>query len=314
MKRIIALFITHCLILLITSNTYSLEALSDISMSNISGQATGFSEDTGPSVYNNYSTNVSSSSLETDDQRRYAFPGEYNGTHKTILLDFIGKDTVDDFGNTYRAPFSTEMHVGDIAYENKDSGAFAIFDGYANGFIQIPETYGLNKDGELMFSKTVNVSNASIPENISGTNFICSYQGNIFTPESLNALSEEGTTFEIYPNRQAQTIGEAIGGDLTILIPVEKEDGTFEWGVGTVVPDGMRYIHIDLNRMDESRTILYDTKFANNLKGINEPTLPPETLTGKPPTTGLRSNTLGTVYVDSTMSVLGGSVFITIEN
>ena len=328
MKRFAVLFIVYCAISTITSNALCLEALSDLTMSNISGQTTGFSEDTEQPVYSTYTSSVSYNYQDTDDQRRHSFPGEHNGTHKTILLDFIGKDATDRFGNTYRAPFSAEVHVGDIAYDNdvkgtphpfsvKDNPAYVIFDGYANGFIQIPESYGLDTNGELILSKSVSVSTASIPDDVAGTNYICSYQGNTYTPETLETLSSDGTTFDILPNRQAQTIGEAIGGDLTILIPYEKEDGTFEWGIGAVIPEGKRYIHIDLNRMDEKRSMLYNVKLANNMTKHDDGNIESidntDTLPADSTDPALRSGTLGTIYMNSAMSVLGGSVFITID-
>ncbi len=314
MKRFAALFIIVIYTLsAFATNSFCLEALSDSTMSNISGQATGFSEDNEHPVYNTYSSNLSYNYLGTDEQRRSSFPGEHNGTHKTILLDFIGKDATDTFGNTYRAPFYTDMHVGDITYEDKDSNAFAILEGYANGFVEIPESYGLDSDGNLRFTKTVSISNSSIPLDLDGTNYICSYQGNIFTPESIENLSSEKTSFEIYPNRNSQTIGEAIGGDLTILIPYEKADGTFGWGIGAIIPEGKRYIHIDLNRMNESRTILYSIKLANNPEGVNDPIDTTQINPAESTSNNLRCNTLGTAFVDTSMSILGGSVFITID-
>lgn len=312
MKRIAALFIIFILLPLFTQSAFCIEKLTDESMSAISGQAdTGFSVDNDRTVYLQYDSTIPYNYDENNEQTRYPSSTDLNGDHRSILLDFIGKDTTDRYGNTYREPFYIDVHVENFAYENEDNGAFVVFDGYANGFIQIPEDYGMDSSGNPIYSKTVGLSLSNIPADLIGqTNFICSYQGNTY---AASDITETGTTFTIYPNRQAQTVGTATGGDLTILIPYELEDGTFAWGIGAVIPEGKRYVHIDLNTMYERRVISYDLKFSNNVDGINEVT---EETGQSIDTAGeqqLRSNTLGTIFVDSSTKVNGGSVFITVN-
>lgn len=309
MKKIAAIFFLS-LIVLSPRLGFSLELLSDETMSGISGQAdTGFSEDNDKTVYLEFNTPVPYPDGE-DEFDRKSFAGDYNGpNHKSILVDFIGKDEVDRFGNTYRAPFYADVHIDTFVYNNEE-GQFAIFDGYVNGFVQIPESFGTDSTGNPIYSKEVGLSLSNIPAEFVGQdNYLCSYQGNIFTPGSV---TEGGTSFEIYPNRQAQTIGSALDGDLTILIPREQTDGSFEWGVGAVIPEGKRYIHIDLNVMYERRILNMDIQLATykdeypyESNELDFGVLPdPEKI---------NVGTLGTAFTDSTMRVMGGSVFITID-
>lgn len=287
---------------------FGLESLSNESLATITARAVsenpGFDllpDITLPSVFS--------------EQALTAYSHDNTGIHKSVIVDFIGSDARDVFGNTYRKNFNATVEADNVVYQNyfKDTYSFVVFEGTLKGMTTVPEYYDHDP---TMRNKTLAISRSRIdlPEGLTG-DYLCSYQGNLF---SRDAINDQDQTFLIYPNRQTITTGRAESSDLAILLPSGTEGQTVWKPViksvnpqtqeveYLVIPEGERYVHISLNHM-VTRT---DIHFKLRLSHGKTPWAPNDD-ENLPRDIG---QTLGTFHMSGgSTTVNGGNVLITVN-
>ena len=323
MKRF-ALFTFIFASVCISSSSYGLEILNNESLDNISAQA----------VTDNPAFNIPDITIPilSENQALTSYSQGNSGIHKTVIVEFIGKDKVDPLGNSYRESFNASASIKDILYQNyfpqkpdapyhdardfysPDSYTYVAFEGILKGKVVIPEYFDNNpslKTKELIVSKT----RTDLPAELKG-GFICSYQGHIFSQDSISGTDQK---FLIYPNRQTITIGKAENADMAILVPrgsgtytiwepvIKNSDpktGEVEY---LVIPKGESYIQIALSQMIIQTDFNFKIRLAHGdktWKPTDENPLPPDT-----------GQTLGTISLSGGITrVNGGNIFVTINN
>lgn len=300
---------------------FCLEILSNESLDGISGQAVSDNPafDVLPEVTLPTTTGM---------QELTAFSQDNTGINKTVIVDFIGYDAEDSFGNTYRENFTATVEAENVVYQNKfegndgpygdyrdhlikDTYSFVVFEGVLKGMAVVPEYF--DNDPTLRH-KTLAISRSRIdlPDGLTG-NYLCSYQGNLFSQDDI---TDQDQSFLIYPNRQTITTGRAENGNLAVLVPSGVESHT-TWkplikhtdpATGQVeymvIPEGETYIHVSLNQMITRTDLRFKVRLGhgpNPWKANDDDHLPAD-----------MGQTLGTFCMTGgSMAVSGGSVLIT---
>ena len=276
---------------------FSLEALNNHTMGNITGQATvNPSPETRETAYP-IETEIAplKDTLQLLLPKPYLLPdtldyAEYNA----VFIDFIGTEANERLG-IEATNFHGSAEVGAIHYTDEDSLVSVVLDGQFTGFFNVPSEFS---DGHR--EHTIHVSASKLPAQLladykkGDSDFILSYQGAIYTAETI---TDETSTFTVRPNRQVQTVGVAGEKPLSILVPRGHGDET-TWSVITTIPKGDTFVQIDVNRMTTHHTMKYAIKIANNEQGLNAGDI------GSKHTDS--SGTLGTLY-------MGGNGKVTVE-
>ena len=312
MKKFAILIISAALFLPL--NALGIEIMSNDSLDSISGKA----------VTDNPAFNDPEVALPffSSEQILTSYTQGTNGVHKTVAVEFTGRDSIDAAGNVYHEEFYATPSVYDLYYETslKDEDVTPntftqlCFEGFLKGKVVVPEYF----DGDpAMKSREVSISQARIdlPAGMTG-NYLCSYQGNIYESGSIPDADQ---SFKVYPNLQTITVGSAENGDLAILLPHGSASSTVWKPVVKsynpltseteylIIPQGKKFIHIGLNHMIMRNDIQFKVRFTHTdtkWKGTKENPLPPD-----------MNQTLGTIAMsggDTTIN--GGDVFITIND
>jgi hypothetical protein len=92
------------------SPSYGLEILNNESLDNISAQA----------VTDNPAFNIPDITIPilSENQALTSYSQGNSGIHKTVIVEFVGKDKIDSLGNSYRESFNTSASIKDILYQN----------------------------------------------------------------------------------------------------------------------------------------------------------------------------------------------------
>lgn len=285
MKRVVDVIAFIFPLFFIAGSALGLELLSDQSLDKISGRAVYVDRNLDTNLF---PFNFLDDSPEPDLS---SYSQANTGIHKTVVIEFIGVDTIDDFGYTYRQDFYSNFSTGTIVYENLFSGrsepygdvrdyyqqntySFVLLSGHMSGRVTVPQYFD-NDPNIKTKSMTISKSNIDLPAGLTG-NILCSYQGNIYSYEDI---PDVGDSFLVYPNMQTITTGQAQNGDLAILLP-EGFGQTTTWkpvikntdietGMVTeylVIPEGDRFVHISLNESVSEMNLKYSIGFAHSDK------------------------------------------------
>lgn len=331
MKRLVltaALSVSLCM----TANVSSgLELLSNQSLDEISARAVSVE------------TQIDNNPLFIDDMfadppkpELTSFSQDNTGPFKTVFVEFLGVDTVDDFGYAYHENFYANFSAGKVVYENLFSGqetaygdfrddytqnmySFVFFEGSMKGTVAISEYF--DNDPELTSKPlTISKSRIDLPGGLEG-DILCSYQGQIY---AYDDIPEIDTSFDIYPNIQTITTGQAENGDLAILLPEGFGENTLwrpvvkssnlETGIVEeylVIPEGDRFVHITLCKSIAKMKLKYTISLAGSKKTYLENKSVLENENGRLP----GQKTLGTLAVSvGPTTISAGNLFITIND